>query len=496
MFRSLRAKLIISYAAIIILTLLLASTAITFLLHSYQTQLRLNQLADVALPLASNVRFMDRAGASKDDVRQYLKDQASYLNVRILLITADRKVSLDTDDDLVGQVLPAPSAERNRNTGIMQWGILAANGRPPLAFVSAELRPDRIGGPGRGGGVDRTPPAQLVIAIPQERITAAWLTMAPILLASAAAALVVAIAVAMVLARSIARPLAQLTRASERMAKGDFDQYIHAPGRDEVAQLASSFNTMAHEVGQTHQTMRDFLANVSHELRTPLTSIEGFAQAMRDGTIQDPEQYHDAARIIGEEADRMHRLVEDLLYLSKIESGQIDLLRARLDLAELLRGCVQQVQPQIDSAGVNVGFDAVEVPPVLADEHRLQQVFVNLLDNAIKHTPITGSIEVRAYPLPRHGHGNGRGAGQRADPGAPRWVAVDVFNSGSYIPEGDRARIFERFYQVDRSRAGNAGGSGLGLAIVREIVQAHRGKVEVTSDPQHGTTFTVVLPAA
>lgn len=490
MFGSLRAKLIISYAAIIVLTLLLAGTAFTFLLRTYQTQLRLNQLADLALPLAANVRSMDHIGASKDDVRQYLKDQARYLNVRILLISADRKVSLDTDDDLVGQTLPAPSAERSRTTSIMQWGVLIANGRPPLAFVSAELRPDREGGMGRGP--DRTPPARLVIAVPQERITSAWLTMAPTLLASAATALIVAIAVAMLLARSIARPLAQLTQASERMAKGDFDQYIHAPGHDEVAQLASSFNTMAREVGQTHQTMRDFLANVSHELRTPLTSIEGFAQAMRDGTIQDPEQHRDAARIIAEEADRMHRLVEDLLYLSKIESGQIDLLRARLDLTDLLRGCVQQIQPQIESAGVDVQVISAEVPSVLADEHRLQQVFVNLLDNAIKHTPSEGSVQVRTYALANHRPG----PEQRADSAAPRWVAVDVFNSGSYIPEDHRARIFERFYQVDRSRAGNTEGSGLGLAIVREIVQAHRGKVEVNSDPARGTTFTVILPAA
>src|SRR4029077_19660568 len=133
---------------------------------------------------------------------------------------------------------------------------------------------------------------------------------------------------------------------------------------------------------------------VSHELRTPLTSIEGYSAAMMDGTIRDSGRYRDAARIISDEAARMHRLVEDLLYLSKIESKQIDIDRVRLDLPDLLRSCVRQVQPQVDNAGLTVGVEASTLPPIVADGHRLQQVFVNLLDNAVKHTPAAGSIRV------------------------------------------------------------------------------------------------------
>ncbi|HEX5414314.1 MAG TPA: HAMP domain-containing sensor histidine kinase [Chloroflexota bacterium] len=494
MFGSLRAKLIASYVFIVILTLFLAGTGFTYVLRAYQTQLRLNQLADLTLPLALQVRSLQRPGVAQSDVAAYLKAQATYLNVRILLVQSDRTVVLDTGDSLVGQKIPVPSGESDRGTGLMQWGLLSDKSGDQLVYASALLRRDR----GQGFGDVPVPSSAdavgLIVAVPQARVTSAWLAMAPNLMVAALLALVVAILVAMAFARSIARPLAQVTRASERMAKGDFDQFLPIRGDDEVGQLASSFNTMAREVGRTHQTMRDFLANVSHELRTPLTSIEGFSTAMQDGTIQSLDEYQDAARIIGDEAVRMHRLVEDLLYLSKFESGQIDIVLSRLNLTSLINGCVRQVQPQLEAAGVKVAVETVDLPPVLADEHRLEQVFVNLLDNAVKYSPANGEIRVRAYPVAESL--NGSVETRPAAGGAAQWVAVDVHNSGSYIPAEHANRIFERFYQIDRSRTGHRGSSGLGLAIVREIVQAHHGKIGVTSNPDQGTTFTVTLPAA
>jgi signal transduction histidine kinase len=495
-FGSLRGKLIASYALVIVLTLVLAGSGFTYVIRAYQTRIRLNQLADLALPLAYQVHQFQRQGTPASDVSQFLKDQAAYLDVRIFLVDPNRQVVLDTGRDLVGQTLPLPTDERKRLGGTMQTGTLDVAGESRLIFVAMISHSERDTAPG-GTPTGLTPgatPIGLVIAAPEDRVTTAWLQLAPSLLAGAMAALIVSIAVAVLLARSISKPLAKVTAASERMATGDFDQFIDARGRDEVGQLATSFNTMAREVGRIHQTMRDFLANVSHELRTPLTSIEGFSQAMVDGTITRPEQYREAGRIIGEEAERMHRLVEDLLYLSKIESGQVDIERSRLDLADLLRSCVRQVQPQVETAGLKVEMETTPVPSVLADSHRLQQVFVNLLDNAVKHTPPAGLIQVKAYPVASCG------VKAEPDPVAVKiggaWVAVDVHNTGSYIAPDHADRIFERFYQIDEARLRNGDGSGLGLAIVREIVQAHHGQVEVTSDPKRGTTFTVFLPAA
>jgi signal transduction histidine kinase len=494
-FTSLRAKLIASYALVIVLTLTLVASGFAYVLRSYQTTLRLNQLADYAVPLTFAVERSQRLGASADEIDKYLHEQANDLDVRIFLLGPNRTVMLDTDQTLIGRQLPLPTEERARLGGQMQWGTLDVPDGPALTFIAVTTPPPRA--PSRDAPT--VAPPNLVVAVPESSIGSAWLELAPSLFLGAFIALVLSIAVAIVLARSIARPLAQVTAASERMATGDFDQYIDVRGHDEVGLLASSFNTMAREVGQMHRTMRDFLANVSHELRTPLTSIEGYSQAMTDGTITSPDQYRDAALIIGEEAGRMHRLVEDLLYLSRIESGQIDIVRSKLDLTELLRNCVRQVQPQIESAGLAIDVEAAPIPPILADRHRLQQVFVNLLDNAVKHTPKAGSIDVRAYPtrstlsrepVDLQGH---RSDGNKAD---GNWVAVDVHNTGSYIPPDHVNRIFERFYQVDQARSRNGDGHGLGLAIVQQIVQAHHGRVEVSSDPGKGTTFTVYLPAA
>jgi two-component system OmpR family sensor kinase len=487
-FGSLQAKLTASYALIIVLTLILAGTGFTFLLRDNQARLARDQLADLALPLAFQVRSLERASAPATDIDQFLQDQSRDLNVRIFLVSADRNVMFDTGSDLIGQPLPAPTERRQRLGGLMQYGSLDPVDQPRLTYIEMTAPPERL--------TDRDPRllVNLAVAVPENSLSATWLQLAPSLLAGAVVASVMSIAVAFWLARSISGPLAKVTSASERMATGDFDQFIDVGGRDEVGHLAASFNLMAREVGQMHRTMRDFLANVSHELRTPLTSIEGYSAAMVDGTIRSSDQYQDAARIIGDEAGRMHRLVEDLLYLSKIESGQISIDRAPLDLSDLLRGCLRQVQAQIDSAGLTADLKTSPVPTVLADGHRLQQVFVNLLDNAVKQTPPGGSIDIAARVASARPSRDGMdGPPTRGD---QPWVAVDVHNTGSYITPEQIGRVFERFYQVDPSRSRRGDGNGLGLAIVHEIVQAHHGKVDVASDPEKGTTFTVFLPVA
>lgn len=485
MFGSLRTKLIASYAIVIILSLALAGTGFTYLLRLYQTQLRLNELGDLSLPLTYQLRRFEHAGASPAQVGQLLRDQASELNIRLLLVNPRHVIIQDTGGTLVGKRLPAPSNERQRVAGVtIEWGELTPANEAALTFISVQSSADPDD--------PRRPRDDLVLAVPEQSVTSSWLQLAPGLTAAAIAAMLISIGVALFLARSIAGPLAQVTAASERMAQGDFEQFIPVHGHDEVGQLASSFNTMAREVGQMNRTMRDLLANVSHDLRTPLTSIEGFAQAMIDGTTKTPEEYADAARIIGDEAERMHRLVEDLLYLSKIESGQIEIERKNVNLSALLQVCVRQVQPQATRAGLSVELDAPIAPVILADGHRMQQVFVNLLDNAVKHTPAGGEVRVRAYREAGGALSAGPGWVKRRP--APGWVAVDVHNTGSHIPPQHLGRIFERFYRVDRTR--KDGGSGLGLAIVREIVQAHQGRVTVSSDQEAGTTFTVHLPFA
>jgi two-component system, OmpR family, sensor kinase len=488
-FRSLRSKLVFSYGIVILLCLILAGSAFVYLLRGYQRQIKLNQLGDLALPITWQVRLLERAGASPDQMASYLQDRAAEQGIRILLVDPNGVVLTDTSTSMIGQKVQAFSDWQSQKDGSNELDhvTIVQSDAQGLVFISAS---GRQASPPTDRFVNGVSNYSVVLAVPEQSLTASWLELAPSLSFAALVSLIVSIFVAFLLSRSISKPIAAITRASEEMARGNYAQNIRVTTRDEVGRLAQAFNHMAREVDISHRTLRDFLANVSHELRTPLTSIQGFSQAMVDGTAKSPEDYGDAAEIINEESARMRRLVEDLLLLSKIESGQMPMDTDNMDLRELLRACVRRITAQTQQAEVAVVLDAEEPAPMVGDEGRLEQLFRNLLDNALKHTPQGGEIAVRLdvnYP-PRI-----VGAAKNGAVSATRQIVVTVRNSGSYIPPEDQERIFERFYQVDKSRARNGEGSGLGLAIAKEIANAHGATISASSDAASGTTFSVVF---
>jgi signal transduction histidine kinase len=261
------------------------------------------------------------------------------------------------------------------------------------------------------------------------------------------------------------------------MAGGDYRQRVPVEGPREVRTLAASFNNMAGRVAVAQQAQRDFLANVSHDLRTPLTSIQGFSQAIAEGVASDPASAQHAAQIIHDEAGRMHRMVESLLDLARIESGQLDVQARAIALSDLLQGVGDSISVKAREKGLQLTLDVPpDLPRIAGDGDRLAQVFTNLLDNAVTHTPPGGQIALRA--------------GTNHD-----GVTITVRDTGEGIPAADLPRIFERFYQVDKSRKNDRrSGIGLGLAITKQIVESHGGAIHVTSQPGQGTTFTVWLP--
>jgi signal transduction histidine kinase len=298
----------------------------------------------------------------------------------------------------------------------------------------------------------------------------------PMLEAALVAALVAGV-LSILIARSIAQPLQKMAALSQAIARGDYTHVAPETGPDEVRALAGALNHMTRQVQATQQGQREFLANVSHELRTPLTSIQGFAQAMLDGAVDSPAGVQRSATIIHTEAERMRRLVDGLLELARLDAGLRTLVRAPVDLRALLAGIADKFSLRADKGGIALAADLpAGLPPVQGDADRLAQVFGNLLDNALKHTPSGGRVTLSAAPA---------GGG----------VEVRVVDTGHGIPESDLGRIFERFYQVDKSRA-YAGGLGLGLSISRDIVEAHGGRLHVQSAVGAGSTFTVTLPAA
>jgi two-component system sensor histidine kinase ResE len=211
-------------------------------------------------------------------------------------------------------------------------------------------------------------------------------------------------------------------------------------------------------------------------LKTPLTSIQGFAQAMLDGAVADDDSRNRAAQVIYDESDRLRRLVEDLLDLARLDAGQIEFVRQPVNVEALLKSVVDKLVIPAGEKNIELVDRVNDLPTMVGDGDRLAQVFTNLVDNAIKHTPEGGKVVVRGDT-------------------ASGWISIHVDDSGAGIPSEDLSRIFERFYQVDKARSGGKGrGVGLGLAISRQIVESHGGRIVAQSSVGKGSRFTVQLP--
>lgn len=318
----------------------------------------------------------------------------------------------------------------------------------------------------------------LLVAAPRPKVAGLSLfadELMPLFLQGGAIALLLSLVLAFVIARWIADPLQQMLSAA-RAAPSEAAQPVQPRGPREVQQVMRAFNSMLARVQASQKSQREFVANVSHELKTPLTSIQGFAQAILDGTADKPEARQQAAQVIYNEAGRMYRLALDLLDLARLEAGTADWQMAPLDLKILLNAVVEKFSLLAARAGVTVTAQYADALPALTgDGDRLGQVFTNLVDNALKFTPAGGQVTLVA-----------RQEGAQ--------VVVEVRDTGEGIAPEALPHVFERFYQEDRSRARQ--GAGLGLAIAYEIVAAHGGTINVRSQVGQGTVFTVRLPLA
>jgi signal transduction histidine kinase len=412
-------------------------------------------------------------------------------NVRVLLVDPNTlKVVEDTSAryDAVGKTFNFDVDDSQLTQGLTSpggiSGVVQLKGEPEkFEYVAQRVRPLRLtGGGGQGnGGVDSGPYFAYIVvfAQPQVRLLSTLLgDFRSVLIPAVLIALAISLAVAILLARSISRPVTKLAAATAAMARGDYSQRLPVEGRDELSMLTNQFNQMASEVERARKMQRDFVANVSHDLKTPLTSIQGFSQAILDGTISDRRGYAQAAHIINDEALRMSRLVDELLSLTRLENGLIMLELHSADISLLVSQLVAAMQPQAHSRGVHLvaRIDDGRPAVALADVDRLKQALGNLIDNALKHTPSEGYVSVEVSVV-------------------AEGVQVLVRDTGEGIPPEDLPRIMERFYQVDKARSSGTRSLGLGLAIAREIVQAHRGQISVESKVGAGTTFRVILPA-
>ena len=461
---SVSTRLFAAFLALIVLVILMISFTLIVLLRSNPLVQR-QDLATLA-NASAEINRLDVAGLElRPAVAEARVQQlAATYNVRVLVTDLDGKVLLDS-------ALPDGPALLLR-----QFRTGRTDALFPQATVG-EVRDSRLQQwlyVARPFGVSH----MLVTAAPPRQGAAVVFFGENLLLPmaeSAGVAILVAMVLAILISRSIAQPLQKMATVAQGIARGDYARSAPESGPDEVRALGQALNTMKQQVQASQQGQRDFLANVSHELKTPLTSIQGFAQALLDGAASTPEAIQRSANIIYTEADRMRRLVEGLLDLARLDAGLRTLSRTSVDLRALLLAVADKFGPRAQEKGVALQADLPPTLPGMAgDADRLAQVFTNLVDNALKHTPAGGKVTVTATP-------------------SPGWVEVGVSDSGPGIPAEDLSRIFERFYQVDKSRARRAG-VGLGLTISKEIVEAHGGSLRAESVVGLGSRFIARLP--
>jgi signal transduction histidine kinase len=452
--RSIATRLFLSYLAVVLVGLAVAAITISGLLLRYEDDQTRLHLGELSAPFLTAIQTGIRAGQQPRDIVDALTEQAQAADARLIVTTPLRRVVVDSDGKLINVTLPQPTAAN--------FGEFTENGVQWI-FVRQQLARAAVAAGGLGF---------IVVARPQAVYTDTLRSLLPSLALSGVVALAFAVLVAALLSRTITRPLRDLVAGVRRFAGGDYGTRVPLAGPSEVAEMGTAFNEMASEIQRARGSEQAFLADISHELRTPLTSIQGFAQAIIDGEARGDAVSH-VAEIIHRESRRLVRMVEGLLQVARLESGTQAMVREDIAPSRLLDSAVAALEVQAKEAGVTfdvMGADAL--PSVRGDPDKLAQLFLNVLDNAVKHSPRGATVHVR---------------GNRDD-GA---IVIRVRDAGSGLPQGAQTRLFQRFYRGENAQHN---GAGLGLAIAQAIAQAHGGSIRASNVDGGGAEFAVRLP--
>ncbi len=302
---------------------------------------------------------------------------------------------------------------------------------------------------------------------------------------AALAGLGVAFILAALLSRRVVGALSNLTAAARRLAKGDLAQTVPVTSHDEIGVLAEAFNSMSHSLNQSQSLRRQMTADIAHDLRTPLTVLQGYLEAMSKGDLEPTGERID---LLYSEAKHLSRLVEDLRLLSLADAGELPLNIAEIRAIDLLKTVQAFLAREAKSNGISLVIEPQKRPvDVRADFDQLRRVLINLVSNAIRHTPSAGTITLSVTSdLDAE-------SADTDDRNLP--IHFRVSDTGDGIPEADVSNVFERFYRSDVARARtDDGGSGLGLAICKALVEAHDGHISVERTGEAGTTFRIDLP--
>ena len=469
---SLRSKLILAFVGVVMVALVIAGSIFVLIRRDDQERRELDQVIAASPAIYAVFSVLEERRTSPAVLHEFVDSAADSFDVRVLLVDRhDLFVVADSGDSLTGEQLELPldalvSQERRGRQPYVSWEPHRGSPGSDLILVAASV--GRRLSPFTPSPDERY---QLLLAVPQGTIRDAWQGLLPALGLAALIANTAAVVLAIIVARYITRPLQQLTVASQRMAEGTFDVEVSIERRDEVGRLAQSFSMMATRVGDAQSEMRGLVASVSHDLKTPLTSILGFAQALRDDG-GDAEARR-MGGVIHDEATRLTTRLNDLLYLSEIESGKALLERDQIDVRKLIEGIIGRLGNGSEEREVQLSTELAEGLTVSADGPKLERAVENLIENARKYTPEGGEFRIRSA----------ESAGS---------VLIEVANAAPDMNADELPRLFERFYRRDRAR-GASTGSGLGLPIARDLIELHGGTLEASLSGGE-ITFTILFP--
>ncbi|MGO5049540.1 sensor histidine kinase [Dysosmobacter sp. Sow4_B12] len=285
---------------------------------------------------------------------------------------------------------------------------------------------------------------------------------------------VMVLVLSMVLSRALTRKIGRLLTAIRQVREGAYSHRAEIPGRDEIAQIGQEFNSLTDRLQKTENARRRFVSDASHELKTPLAAIRLLTDSILQTEDIDAATTREFVADIGQEAERLSRITEDLLRLTRLDSGVLD-PPARVDVLPVLEQVMRMMSLVAQERRVDLTYEAAGACTVMATRDEIHQVIYNLTDNAVKYSGAGGAVQVS---LRKEGE----------------WVVLEVADNGPGIPETDIDRVFERFYRVDKARSRSAGGTGLGLSIVRDTVEKRGGAVDAANRPGGGAVFTARWP--
>ncbi len=462
LFSSIRWKILLTFLIIIGVSFAITAALLTGLVSStlYQQRTRQASLSAERLALSAAPFF---ARAQTEPLLDSLGEAASGLDGRILLLSPDGKVQLDTFGLLEGTRVTM----REINT-VLTGDVSHAFGVYPVDEGYAAICAARMVDGGNTVGV-------LLLSTPVTELREAIVTMEKQLVTVFSVVAGAALIAALIFSVTLTRPVKALTSTIRRMGKGDLSARAHIRASGELQELAESYNAMAEQIENFDRSRSQFVSNASHELRTPLTAMKLLLECLIDQPEMPEEMRMEFMQDMNHEIDRLSGIITDLLTLTQMDSHQGALHLTDVDLSALTRDTLHTLSPVADKAGLTLTSAIAPGVRISADQPKLASVISNLTDNAIKYTPEGGEVRVSLAA-------KGRSA------------ILTVQDNGIGIPPEEQAHVFDRFYRVDKARSRATGGTGLGLSIVRQMVQLHGGAITLTSAPGEGSTFTVTLP--